>query len=328
MWLMVVHEVHEWTPTQLPSTIPVRLSRHQYSGNQTGPTVYVQAAQHGREVGGTETLRRLHNKLLTSDIRLAGTLITVPVADPLTFDHQSYTTPEAIDSVNPNMNRVWPGDADGTLHERVAAALWDVAGEADVIIDLHTASAETLPHVVYTAGDQSSQRLADAFGTTLHLAEPAGDDAQEEWHNRSFNGKFRVAAHRAGIPCITPELGDSRRIQENAVEMGVTGILNVLRAVEVADGDPTETDATVCQNHLGRIRATESGIFKPTANQSIGDRVSENDHLGTLYNPVNYDRLQRATANYDGILYSITKSGTVTAGDRLCNVAVPLDNKT
>lgn len=78
----------------------------------------------------------------------------VPVADPLTFDRRSYTTPEALDGVEPNMNRVWPGDADGTLHERLAAALWEVASGADALVDLHTASAATLPHVVYTAGDR------------------------------------------------------------------------------------------------------------------------------------------------------------------------------
>lgn len=323
---MVTHMVHEWTPTRLPSGVPIRLTRHHYNGERDGPTVYVQAAQHGREVSGTETLRRLHKKLLAGDTSLAGEVITVPVADPLTFDHKSYTTPEEIDSVNPNMNRVWPGNTDGTLHERLAAALWDLATEADAIIDLHTASAETLPHVVYTTGDKSSQRLANAFGTTLHLAEPAGEDAKSEWHNRSFGGKFRVTAYEAGIPCITPELGDSRRIQESAAETGVEGVLNVLRAVDALDGDPPGSDVTVCRNHLGRIRAAESGLFRPLPDWSIGDRIAEADHLGTLYDPTTYDRLQEATADHDGILYALTREGSVTAGDRLCSVAVPLDD--
>lgn len=323
---MVTHTVREWTPAQLPSSLPVCLSRHHYHGQRDGPTVYVQAAQHGREVSGAECLRRLHHRLLDDDTALAGELITVPVANPLTFDRRSYTTPEEIDSVNPNMNRVWPGGPEGTLHERLAATLWDVAADADAIIDLHTASAETLPHVVYTAGDDSSRQLANAFGTTLHLAEPAGDEAQSEWHDRRFDGKFRVTAHEAGIPCITPELGDSRRIQEAPIETGVDGILDVLRTVDAIEGDPSGTDATVCRNHLGRVQAAESGLFRPAPDRSLGDWVSRDDHLGTLSNPMTYDRLQEAAADHDGVLYALTRRGAVTAGDRLCSVAVPLED--
>lgn len=324
MVIMVTHTVHEWTPTQLPSGVPLRLTRHHYVGEREGPTVYVQAAQHGREVNGTETLRRLHDRLLSGDVSLAGELVTVPVADPLTFDHRSYTTPEELDSIAPNMNRVWPGDADGTLHERLAAALWEVASGAEAIVDLHTASAAVLPHVVYTAGDEVSKRLAEAFGTTLHLAEPAGEDAEQEWHKRRFDGKFRVVAHEAGIPCITPELGDSRRIQESAVETGVEGIVDVLRFLDVLRGEPERSEPRRCRNHLGRVRAAESGLFRPAPDPSLGEEVSEGEYLGTLYDPSTYEQLQEVTASHGGVLYAQTRRGTVTAGDRLASVALPL----
>jgi len=323
---MVTHSSHQWTPVGLPSGLAVELTRHRYVGSRDGPTVYVQAAQHGQEVNGTETLRRLHDRLLGDEFTLAGELVTVPVADPLTFDHRSYTTHEELDGTNPNMNRVWPGDPTGTIHERLADALWTHAAEADALVDLHTASMETLPHVIYTAGDQEARRLADAFGTSLHLAEPAGEDADPEWHDRSFDGKFRVAAHRAGLPCITPELGDSQHLQESAAELGVAGLLGVLRSVGLLEGEPSESDPHRCRNHLGRSRATESGLFRPTAAFAPGDAVSEGDRLGTLHEPTTYDRLQTATADHDGILYSLTRRGTVTAGDRLAGIGVPVED--
>lgn len=321
---MVTHSHVEWTPVTLPSGVPVTLTRHQYTGAEAGPTVYVQAAQHGREICGTETLRRLHDYLTDTDATLAGDVVAVPVADPLTFDHLSYTTPEELDSISPNMNRVWPGDPNGTLHQRLAAALWAQAAEADAVVDLHTATADVLPHVVYTAGDEDSKRLAEAFGTTLHLAEPAGEDAASEWHDRSFDGKLRVAAHDAGIPCITPEIGDSRRIQESAVETAVDGLAEVLRSLGALEGTASVATPRRCQNHLGRVRADASGLFRPAPSRSLGDDVDEGDHLGTLYDPAKYDLLQEVTANHDGVLYALTRTGTVTAGDRLANVAVPL----
>ena len=321
---MPTHRRIDWTPVTLPSGVELRMSRHEYRGATDGPTVYVQAAQHGREVNGTEAIRRLHEHLVDA-AELTGTVVTVPVADPLTFDRRSYTTPEALDSIAPNMNRVWPGDESGSIHERLAAALWSVAGEADVVVDLHTASASTLPHVVYTQGDAAAARLAGAFGTDLHLAEPAGEAADAEWHDRDFHGKLRVAAQGAGIPCITPELGDSERLQEGPVELGVAGLRSVLRSLEVLPGEPTVRSPPRCRNHLARTRAAAAGLFRPDPACELGTTVAAGESLGTVYEPMTFEARQAATAERDGVLYAVTRRGTVAAGDRLASVAIPLE---
>ena len=144
---MCMHTAERTTLARLPSGVRIETTIHRY-GTGDGPTLYVQAAQHGREINGTELLRRLHVGLtdpggpqggpspppdqIDAD-SIDGTLIAVPLADPLTFDRVSYTTPEAIDSANPNMNRCWPGSAEGTVHERMAARLWEVIQDADAI---------------------------------------------------------------------------------------------------------------------------------------------------------------------------------------------------
>ena len=118
-----MHDTERITLARLPSGVELETTFHTY-GDGDGPTLYVQAAQHGREINGSEVLRRLHGQLLARKDDFSGTLVAVPVADPITFDRVSYTAPEALDSVNANMNRCWPGDAEGTLHERMEAALW------------------------------------------------------------------------------------------------------------------------------------------------------------------------------------------------------------
>ena len=320
---MATHECQTRTVARLSSGVRLQITCQRYVGDSDGLTVYIQAAQHGREIMGTEVLRRLHDELLAAN--LAGEVLAVPVADPLTFDRDTYMTPEQIDSITPNMNRTWPGDANGTLHQRLAAHLWDYATTADVLIDLHTATAETLPHVVYTAGDDDAKQLADVFGADLALAEPAGDDATDEWHDRDFGGKIRVAAHRAGIPCITPELGNSRLLNEEIVELGLEGLKDVLQAVGVLNGTPSVDPPTHGRNHLGRITATESGLFRASPNATLGAEVSVGDHLGTLYAPESYETLQTATVEHDGIVYTLTREAAVKSGDRLASVAVPLD---
>ncbi|WP_396611710.1 succinylglutamate desuccinylase/aspartoacylase family protein [Haloferax sp. S1W] len=319
-----MHSAETVTLARLPSGVPVQTTVHTYEPEDgtDGPTLYVQAAQHGREINGTEVLRRLHGQLERAD--LSGRVVAVPVADPLTFDRGSYATPESLDSVNSNMNRVWPGDTDGTLHERMAATLWEFAGDADAIVDLHTGSPDMLTHTVYRKDDDQSRELAEAFGVDLLLAEAAGEDAEEEWSKRNFGGKLRVAATDAGIPSITPELAHNKQLVEPAIVAGVEGLLNVCRSMGILAGAVEPWDGQTYRNHLGRVTAETSGLFVAREDVQLGREVRPGDHLGWVYDPTKYTVLQEVEAERAGVVYSITREATVTAGKTLVGVALPL----
>ncbi|ELY47671.1 succinylglutamate desuccinylase/aspartoacylase family protein [Natronorubrum sulfidifaciens] len=314
------HTAEEVTLARLPSGVELTTTIHRYHGIEDGPTCYVQAAQHGREINGAETLRRFHERLSLEE--LSGTVVAVPVANPLTFDRVSYTTPEVLDSVNPNMNRVWPGDVEGSLHQRMAARLWEEISQADAIVDLHTGSPDMLPHVVYQEGDEDARQLAAAFGTGLLLSEQANDDARDEWHRRGFAGKLRVVAAEEGIPAITPELAHNKQIVEAVVEIGVDGLLDVCRHLGMLPGDIPERAQTVARNHLGQVTATESGLFRPDPTLEVGQFVSEGTTVGTVYNPTTYEPLHEASTDRGGLLYVLTQEATVVAGDQLASVAL------
>ncbi|APX97103.1 succinylglutamate desuccinylase/aspartoacylase family protein [Natronorubrum daqingense] len=313
------HTTEEVTLARLPSGVALSTTIHTYVGDEDGPTLYVQAAQHGREINGTETLRRFHDRLPLES--LSGTVVAVPVANPLTFDLVSYVTPEELDSVNPNMNRVWPGDESGSLHQRMAARLWEEAGRADAIVDLHTGSPDMQTHVVYREGDERARQLARAFGTDLLLSEQADDDADDEWHQRAFSGKLRVAAAEEGIPSITPELSHKEHILETAVETGVEGLLDVCRSLEMLPGEVPARAQTVARNHLGQVTATDAGLFRANPGLEVGERVTEGTALGTVYDPATYEPIQETSADRDGILYALTQEATVVGGDQLASVA-------
>ncbi|QWC18817.1 succinylglutamate desuccinylase/aspartoacylase family protein [Halorubrum sp. 2020YC2] len=345
-----MHTSRTLTLARLPSGVPVRTTVHAYGEGELvdgddgpeldapgdAPVVYAQAAQHGREVNGAAVLRRLHDRLVgngsdaasgPSAADLAGTLVTVPVADPLTFDRVSYTTPESLDSRQPNMNRCWPGDDEGSLHERMAARLWGFAGAADAIVDLHTGSPSMATHTVYMRGDDACRGLAEAFGTDLLLAEAAGDDADTEWDERGFAGKLRVAATREGIPTVTPELAHSKEVVPEAVETGVRGMVGVLRHEGLLDGHPEPWDGTVARNHLGRVIAEDSGLFVPEPDLAVGDRVADGARVGEVFDPTTFETLQVAHADRDGIAYSVAREATVTGGATLVGVAERIDGE-
>lgn len=312
----VTHTVDERRLASLPSGADVSVTVHRYRGGP-GPTAYLQAAQHGIELNGTAALRRLHRDLTAAE--LAGTVIVVPVVNSLAFDHGSYVTPQAIDAVNPNFNRTWPGDEDGTFQERLVARLWQLVERADVVIDLHTGTPDMLEHVRFQNGNPESRRLATTFGTGCLLtdAEPDAEGPVED-----FQGKLRTAAARAGITTIVPELSNSRQIDRDAASRGLNGIRNVLGELGMLREEPASPPSqTILRDDQGRIGADRSGLFERNPDVAVGDHVPGGTELGTVYSPATFEERQTVTTNEPGVVYSLTRESVVTAGEKLACVA-------
>ena len=309
----VEHSTTERTLGRLPSGADIAVTVHRYSGGD-GPTVYVQAAQHGIELNGPAVLRRVHDNL--TDASLAGTVVTVPLVNPPAFDHRSYVTPPALDTSNANMNRTWPGDATGTFQERITARLWELASEADAIVDLHTGTPDMLEHV-RVAEDGDAVDLAAAFGTQYRLVDDLDPDS---------SGKLRAAARAAGIPTVVAELSNSRQVRQEAVETGVRGVRNVLRELDVLAPDPRSVpEQTVLRDDAAPTRASDSGLFELHPDVAVGDRIEAGAELGTLYCPSSFERLETVRAEDNGVVYSLARESVAVAGERLAAVAQWVD---
>ena len=309
----VTHTTTDRTLGHFPSGRDVSVTVHRYEGGP-GPTVFVQAAQHGIELNGPAALRRLHARLV--DAEIAGTVVAVPVANPLAFDHRSYLTPEAYDAFNSNFNRIWPGDGDGSFQERLVANIWPLVEAADAAIDLHTGMPEMLEHVRFGADDADARAIASAFGTEFLLADtdPVGGD--------DFAGKFRLAAASAGVPAITAELSNSRTVQRSAVETGVEGVWNVLRELDVIAERPAATpEQRLLSDDAPRVIAGSSGLFELRPDLDVGSEVAAGEELGDVFDPSSFERLETVVASADGVIYSAARGGVVVTGERIVSIA-------
>lgn len=309
---------------RLPSGADVAVTVHRYRGGE-GPTVHVQAAQHGIELNGPAALRRLHGRLL--EAALAGTVVVVPLVNPLAFDHRSYITPPELDAMNPNLNRVWPGDSEGTLQERLADRLWGLVSNADAVFDLHTGTPDMLTHTRYREGDDEARRLAEAFGTGYLLTDRDEEDGEaggNEGDEDDYQGTFRAAASRAGVPAVTVELSNSRQVSAAAAAVGADGVENALRESGVLPGAPERPAEPTVLRDGEDVEAGESGLFEPRDDLSVGEEVAAGDELGAIRCPSGFDRLEGVTVEEDGVLYSLSRTGVVVAGERLASVGTPV----
>ena len=122
-------------------------------GKEAGKTLYLQVAQHGSEVMGLDALRRLLPEIDPQKLR--GTIIYC-LPNPLAFRERVRAT--IFDPKPGGMNRVWPGDPEGSLTERMAHKIFtELVSHADEVVDLHTAGRRCQPWVYYEAGGVSEK---------------------------------------------------------------------------------------------------------------------------------------------------------------------------
>ena len=126
---------------QLPATI--------LHGEQPGKTVLITAGIHAEEYVGIQSALELSEMLKVQ--KIAGTVVIVKVVNRKAFELRSGSDSHEDGK---NLNRVFPGNREGTWSERLAYAIEkELLSIADYYIDLHSGdSYEQLTPYVYYAG--------------------------------------------------------------------------------------------------------------------------------------------------------------------------------
>jgi hypothetical protein len=286
--------------THTPMAIPV----HVVHGRRDGPRLFVTAAIHGDELNGIEIIRQvLEHKVIG---RLHGTLVCVPVVNIFGFVSRSRYLPDRRD-----LNRVFPGSAKGSLASRLANTLMtEIVSKCTHGIDLHTAAIhrENLPQVRAHLEDPDTNRLARAFGTAVIIDANLRD------------GSLRLAAADMGIPMLLYEAGEALRFKRSDIQMGVRGVLRVMRFLGMIPMRNTRkrlVEPVVARSSFW-LRAPESGVLRFQV--GLGAHVRAGDLLGTISDPFGGNGTG-VTATGEGIVIGRTTVPVVNEGDGLVHIA-------
>src|SRR5207237_10631937 len=121
------------------------------------PVVTVTAGVHGDE--GPWSARAIHQMLERTPMSdLIGTLRVVPVSNPLAMEADARCAP--LDVLD--LNRVFPGNPNGSHTERLAAVLAEHAVDGvDALIDMHGGGSWCVNAFVFRTAD--APEIADSF---------------------------------------------------------------------------------------------------------------------------------------------------------------------
>lgn len=272
-------------------------------GRREGPTLFLSAALHGDEVNGMEIVRRVLERL--DVVKLRGTLVAVPVANPFAFIYQSRYLPDRRD-----LNRSFPGAANGSLASRTAHLfLSEVVNRCQYGIDLHTAAPPrtNLPQIRADLRDEETLRLSAAFGAPVMLQGAAPQ------------GSLRQVAVRRGVRVLLYEAGEPLRFNEGPIADGVEGVLRVMRELGMLKGIRTRRhrpSRKAQKTHW--VRARQSGILR--LRFGLGDEVRRSQTLGVI-SDVFGDVIAPLKATCSGLVIGLTHNPLVHRGDAVLHLA-------
>lgn len=273
------------------------------TGSADGPLLTVIAGVHGCEYASMAGVRRWVRELETRELR--GRVRAVPVLNLPAFTARS---PFVVPEDGKNLNRCFPGRADGTLADRLAYDTFhQLISGSDALVDAHCGDlVEALePFSLYEAGPAEDRALdlATAYGLPYVIRQEAGPD-------RAVAGTTSGAAAAAGIPAITAEAGGCGLVEEHAVRLHVAGLNRVLRVLGMTDdagGPPGREPA-----YLGRflwLRCQQAGWWEPAVGP--GDELAEGQVIGTVSSLDGAETLETITAPADSVVIFLTSSPAV-----------------
>ncbi|MFQ5926841.1 MAG: succinylglutamate desuccinylase/aspartoacylase family protein, partial [Terriglobia bacterium] len=292
--------------TQIPISI--------LHGSRPGPVLALVAGTHGYEYAPIVALQRLAARLAPREI--SGTVIVVHIANlPSFLGRTIYYSP--IDGKN--LNRVYPGRADGTLSERIAYVITrEVIEQADYLVDLHCGDGnEALRPYTYwmksgnAAVDEGSKQMALAFGLD-HIVidtDRPSDPARSVY--------CANAAITRGKPAITTETGQLGRTDPKWVARVERGVTSLLRHLRMLAGKPDRVTHPIWIDRSEVLRSSATGIFYPAVEP--GETVARGTLIGTFTDFFG-NKQAEVRAPFAGVVLYVVATPPVSAGEPLAMV--------
>ncbi len=293
----------------LGSTIPITVIH----GQRKGRVLALVAGVHGYEYPPILALYRIKESIDPRSI--SGTLILVQIANLPSFQKRTiYYNPYDWK----NLNRVFPGNKEGTISERIAYVITEeIIKRCDYLIDLHCGDGNEalIPYTYWMISgdeklDEETKSLALAFGIKHIIIDRS---RTKELSQSKYLGNTAILLSK---PAITTESGYLGNIDEESIQRNIKGILNVMRHLEMIEGKP-EYVSPVWIDHYEVVYSDVEGLFFPLTERGYfvtnGEKVGYiTDYEGNL--------IREIRAPFEGIVLYIIYTPPINKGEPILEV--------
>jgi predicted deacylase len=219
---------------------------------------------------------------LTNESELIGSITTIPMANPYATEADSRVS--HLDNLD--LNRVFPGNVNGTHSERIASFIMkEVLNEVDIVIDLHGGGSWCVNSFAFKF--KGSESLAEAFEAPFIVE---GVDRLNTLTGYARDQGAQVTAIEMGGRC-DEEVYWADKIARGLIRcLSKTGVLNKEEPV---------TGASTPVGKIQTLRPSRGGVFFPKLkSKNVGIVVGKGTILGYLCDSATFEILDTFKAPF------------------------------
>ena len=299
----------------LPDAAEVFVPLTILNGAVDGPTLWIGATIHGNEIPGIEVIRRLTRDLLDAQ-QMRGAIIGAGPLNPYGFRLRQHTVPQD----GGNINSKFPGDAEGTISERVAHILYTQAlPQCTLVMDFHSSTMFGTEFMCVTTCENE-----DVMRHTLEMGEvfgfPLVQVTRDMWN---YDRALISWAMDMGKPAILAEPLRQGGWTRASLGASVRGVLNVMKWAGMIEGEiEPQTEIEVAGGYFTflDVLTRRSGIIDVLV--PGGAWVEEGDLLGIVRDPWGND-LDHVISPVRAAVRSMATNQIVYAGQIVGTLMVP-----
>ena len=280
-------------------------------GNQN-KRICIVTGTHGDELEGQYVCFRLNQIIQQNLEKLNGTVEIYPALNLLGID----SITRGIPGFDLDMNRIFPGNPDGTMAEQAAYTLIRDLQGADMVIDIHSSNIflRKIPQV------RINVNTADTLVPYAKLL-----DVDFIWVHEAATVLESTLAHSLNsldTPTLVVEMGVGMRINHGYGNRLVNGILNLMHTMGIwtATPDPISVSAPTVSmgNQVNFINADASGVFLTEIKNNM--IVEKGEKIGEVVSPLTGEVLQSVEAPTRGLLFTLRAYPIVYQGSLLARI--------
>lgn len=309
-WLPV-GENQDSTPIQLPIAI--------VNGDSPGPILYLQAALGGTQLNTIGVVRKII--MNTEPEKLSGGIIATLIVNYFGFHHDPPVNWSPKDGGYPiHLNRIYPGKPDGRSSERIVHSIFnEMVLQSNYVIDVHQMStmlSVNRVNVRVAKGEPNYEEafeLARIYGTGFIL------DEKEE--TAGVEGRLAWQSTIRGIPGMDPELAGSRGWDKETIRVGSRGIDNVMKHLNMIEGEPIIPEKQIVASKLLRVRANRGGFIEYKA--GLGNMVEKDEVIAEISNPFG-EVSEYITSPEEGVIWALPEYPMLSTGEGVAIIGTQL----
>lgn len=271
---------------------------HRLEGTSAGPTIGITGGIHGDETDTVEYVRRFIQQMEHQSF--SGTILAVSCANPLAYEYRTRNTPnDMID-----LNRVFPGDADGLLTHQLANKLFGVfSSDCEYFVDFHCGGVFPTVDYVYLHGDEG---LARSVGSRVIYSGP------------SYEGSLAFCLERKGLHTTVIELGGGRLDATPAADRACLALSRILTYAGLLTGDIDEEAEQIVVDQMVTVRPHHGGMLISELSLSqLGTILPKGAVVGTVIHPQTLQTLEVLSTPFEQSVIVLARQGftPVSVGD-------------